>query len=86
MKRNALNRAVEVFIIKYPEYADRVRMHGEGFSITFVGYLYKETASFRPYTPRDKVSNWLGRCRLTDKKLLDKRDAYEAGQMQDKLL
>ena len=86
MRRNALDRAVESFIAKYPEYKDAIRLIKWTGTVSFNGKLYRELANFKEYTPTREVTNWLGRCRLTDIKLMQVRDAREAQEKQGKLL
>lgn len=85
MRRNAINRGIENFLIKFPEYKDRIHFLSGSFEVTFSGFLYSEANLFKPFTPRAKVFGWLGRCRASDKKLLEKREVFKAGQMQENL-
>ncbi len=85
-RRNAANRAIESFIVKYPQYEDRIYLHGQGHSVTFKGEIYRESIDFMPYTERMKIWGWLNECRRTDERLLQKREQKEIEANQGKLI
>ena len=86
MTRNAVNRAIETFTDKYPQYRDCVFLNADSRMVTFKTNLYYEVMVFPPFTPKQKVTGWLGVCRKVDLNMQNKRFDREVLEKQQTLL
>lgn len=85
-RRTALNRAIEEFVSKHPEYGGAITLDAISRVIYFRYESYSVSKGFLPNTPRQEVYYWLRGCARDIDAMKQVREAKEIAERQDTLL